>query len=181
MAEQTTVPQAARPRTYTDEYRRQVVGMVTSTGRTAMSVATELGIHHTLISRWIRRYGRTGQAPTLPAAPTSQLKPVLVSPSQNVGNWCGDGRRGGKANEPFFACMLLGTMPLTSANDRGKPMPLSKTLVQRGGCLGSERAAIQLLGLHALQTSLLPSSPHCEGALPRPELAGLRSRAAAPR
>lgn len=23
----------------------------------------------------------------------------------------------GQANEPFFACMLLGTMPLTSADD----------------------------------------------------------------
>ena len=78
MAEQTTGSQAARPRTYTDEYRRQVVDMVTSTGRTAMSVAAELGIHHTLISRWMRRYGRTGQAPALPAAPAPQLKPVPV-------------------------------------------------------------------------------------------------------
>ena len=36
--------QAAKPRAYTDEYRRQVVDMVASTGRTAMSVAAELGI-----------------------------------------------------------------------------------------------------------------------------------------
>lgn len=82
MAEQTTRPglQATKPRTYTDEYRRQVVDMVTSTGRTAMSVAAELGIHHTLISRWMRRYGRTAQAsaPTPQAAPTSPLKPVPV-------------------------------------------------------------------------------------------------------
>ena len=62
MAEQTTGSgsQATRPRTYTDEYRGQVVDMVASTGRTAMSVAAELGIHHTLISRSIRRYRRTG-------------------------------------------------------------------------------------------------------------------------
>ncbi len=65
--------QATKPRTYTDEYRRQVVDMVTSTGRTAMSIAAELGIHHTLISRWMRRYGRTAQA----SAPTP-LKPVPV-------------------------------------------------------------------------------------------------------
>jgi len=54
MDEQTTGAgsQVAKPRTYTDEYRRRVVDMVTSTGRTAMSVAAELGIHHTLISRW---------------------------------------------------------------------------------------------------------------------------------
>ena len=81
MAEQTTGPQAAKPRTYTDEYRRQVVDMVTTTGRTAMSVAAELGIHHTLISRWMRRYGRAGGAAAeaarpMPAVPL--LKPVPV-------------------------------------------------------------------------------------------------------
>ena len=80
MAEQTTGPglQATKPRTYTDEYRRQVVDMVTSTGRTAMSVAAELGIHHTLISRWMRRYRQAGQVPTPQAAPASPLKPVPV-------------------------------------------------------------------------------------------------------
>ena len=81
MAEQTTGPQAAKPRTYTDEYRRQVVDMVTATGRTAMSVASELGIHHTLISRWMRRYGRTGGAAAKAARPTPAvplLKPVPV-------------------------------------------------------------------------------------------------------
>ena len=77
--------QAAKPRAYTDEYRRQVVDMVASTGRTAMSVAAELGIHHTLISRWMRRYGQPGKvaaaAPTPAAsrpAAASPLKPVLV-------------------------------------------------------------------------------------------------------
>ena len=82
MAEQTTGPgsQATKPRTYTDEYRRQVVDIVTSTGRTAMSVAAELGIHHTLILRWMRRCRQAGQvaAPTPQAAPASPLKPVPV-------------------------------------------------------------------------------------------------------
>ncbi len=57
MEEQTREPgpHAAKPRTCTDEHRRQAVDMVTSTGRTAMSGAAELGIHHPLISRWIRR------------------------------------------------------------------------------------------------------------------------------
>ena len=55
MDEQTTGSHAARPRTYTDEYRRQLVHMVASTGRTAMSVAAELGIHHTLITTPTRR------------------------------------------------------------------------------------------------------------------------------
>lgn len=71
-------PQGAKPRTYTDEYRRQVVDMVVGSGRTAMSVVAELGIHHTLISRWVRRYRRangTGTA-TPPAAQVSKPAPV---------------------------------------------------------------------------------------------------------
>ena len=81
MEKQAAGSQVAKPRTYTDEYRRQVVDMVASTGRTAMSVAAELGIHHTLISRWVRRYGQTGgtvagTARPTPAAPL--LKPVSV-------------------------------------------------------------------------------------------------------
>ena len=78
MDEQTTGSQSAKPRIYTDEYRQQVVDMVTSTGRTAMSVAAELGIHHTLISRWLRRYRQAEQASAPRAAPVSPLKPVPV-------------------------------------------------------------------------------------------------------
>ena len=81
MAEQMTGPQAAKPRTYTDEHRRQGVDMVKSTGRTAMSVAAELGIHPTLISRWMRRHGQAGGAAAQAARPTPAvplLKPVPV-------------------------------------------------------------------------------------------------------
>ena len=61
--------QGSKPRTYTDEYRRQVVDMVAS-GRTATSVGAELGIHHTLISRWVRRFRRAnGTGPVAPAVP----------------------------------------------------------------------------------------------------------------
>ena len=54
--------------------------MVTSTGRTAVSVAAELGVHHTPISRWMRRYRQAGQVavPTHQAAPALPLKPVPV-------------------------------------------------------------------------------------------------------
>ena len=71
-----TVPQGLKPRTYTDECRRQVVDMVTGTGRTAMSVEAELGIHHTLISRWVRRYGRAGQVPAPATSHAPRPAPV---------------------------------------------------------------------------------------------------------
>ena len=72
---------AAKPRSYTEEYKRQVVDLVTSTGRTASSVAAEVGLHHTLVSRWIRRYGQAGRAAAAAAArpvAASLLKPVPV-------------------------------------------------------------------------------------------------------
>jgi transposase len=76
--------QGAKPRSYTDEYRRQVVDMVVGTGRTATSVGAELGIHHTLISRWIRRYRQpegtsvASPAPVSPPPTVLPLKPVPV-------------------------------------------------------------------------------------------------------
>ena len=53
--------------------------------RTASSAAVEVGIHHTLLSRWVRRYGQlAGSATTATAslpprqAMASSLKPVPV-------------------------------------------------------------------------------------------------------
>jgi len=70
---------AAKPRSYTEDYKRQVVDLVTSTGRTASSVAAEVGLHHTLLSRWVKRYGQQNGAAAATAArpaPASSLKPL---------------------------------------------------------------------------------------------------------
>ena len=85
MEQQAAGSQGSRPRSYTEEYKRQVVDLVVSTGRTASSVAAEVGIHHTLLSRWVRRYGQPAElAATAPAAvpprsaAASSLKPMPV-------------------------------------------------------------------------------------------------------
>ena len=73
---------AAKPRSYTEDYKRQVVDLVTSTGRTASSVAAEGGLHHTLLSRWVKRYGQSnGVAAATAARPATapSLKPLPVS------------------------------------------------------------------------------------------------------
>ena len=71
---------ATKPRSYTEDYKRQVVDLVISTGRTASSMAAEVGLHHTLVSRWIRRYGQASRAAPAAARPTAApfLKPVPV-------------------------------------------------------------------------------------------------------
>lgn len=66
-----------KPRSYTQDYKRQVVDLVVSTGRTPTSVASEVGLHPTLLCRWVRQHGAgKGEAPRLAAAPS--LKPVPV-------------------------------------------------------------------------------------------------------
>ncbi len=72
---------AAKPRSYTEDYKRQVVDLVTSTGRTASSVAAEVGLHHTLLSRWVKWYGQPNgaAAAAVRPAPAPFLKPLPVS------------------------------------------------------------------------------------------------------
>lgn len=72
---------AAKPRSYTEDYKRQVVDLVTSTGRTASSVAAEVGLHHTLLSRWVKRYGQPNgaAAAAVRPVPAPSLKPLPVS------------------------------------------------------------------------------------------------------
>ena len=81
MEKQAAGSQRSRPRSYTEEYKRQFVDLLVSTGRTATSVAAEVGIHHTLLSRWIRQYGQAegvAAAPTAPRPAASSLKPLPV-------------------------------------------------------------------------------------------------------
>ena len=81
MEKQAAGSQGSRQRSYTEEYKRQVVDLLVSTGRTATSVAAEVGIHHTLLSRWVRQYGRAEGMAAPPAAPrpaASSFKPLPV-------------------------------------------------------------------------------------------------------
>ena len=76
MDQQATRP---KPRSYTEDYKRQVVDLVVSGGRTPTAVANEIGLHPTLLCRWVRQYGTDAgkaEAPRPAAAPF--FKPVPV-------------------------------------------------------------------------------------------------------
>ena len=68
------------PRSYTEDYKRQVVDLVASSGRTATAVAAKVGLHPTLLCRWVRQYGASGGRveAARPPAPSSKLLPVPV-------------------------------------------------------------------------------------------------------
>ncbi len=76
MDQQVTRP---KPRSYTKEYKLQVVDLVVSSGRTSTAVAGEVGLHPTLLCRWMRQYGASAaKAEALRSTVISSLKPAPV-------------------------------------------------------------------------------------------------------
>ena len=76
----------------------QVVDLVTSTGRAASSVAAEVGLHHTLVSWWIRRYGQANRAVPA-AAPRPVVAPLLKPVPVPTANSAAEIARLGRENE----------------------------------------------------------------------------------
>jgi transposase len=76
----------AKPRSYTEDYKRQVVDLVVSSGRTSTAVAAEVGLHPTLLCRWVRQYsGGTGAAEALRPVAAPSLKPAPVPTADQAG------------------------------------------------------------------------------------------------
>ena len=69
----------AKQRSYTEDYKRQVVDLVVSSGRTPTAVAGEVGLHPTVLCRWVRQYGAdAAKAETPRPAAAPFLKPLPV-------------------------------------------------------------------------------------------------------
>ncbi len=68
----------SKPRSYPEDYKRWVVDLVASSGRTATVVAAEVGLHPTLLCRWVRQHGASGgkAEAAWPPAPSAKLLPV---------------------------------------------------------------------------------------------------------
>jgi len=58
-------------RSYSDEYKRRAVDLVVSSGRSAKSVANELGLDGSVLSRWVADWS-AARADGSAAAPTLQ-------------------------------------------------------------------------------------------------------------
>ena len=75
-----------KPRSYTEDYKRQVVDLVVGGGRTPTAVAGEVGLHPTLLCRWVRQYSAGGSKTEAPQpAAASSLKPLPV-PTADCGS-----------------------------------------------------------------------------------------------
>src|SRR3954470_13019081 len=56
---------ARRRRSFTDDYKRQAVDLVASSGRSIGSVAKELGLPDSILRRWVEKLG-VGHGPAAP-------------------------------------------------------------------------------------------------------------------
>ena len=66
-------------RSFTEEYKHQAVGLVQAGGRSVGGVAAELGLHETVLRKWVRQFG-VAAVPPVPGPPTSPVSrplPVL--------------------------------------------------------------------------------------------------------
>jgi transposase len=62
-----------RRRAYADDYKQRAVDLVVSSGRSAGSVARELGLHESILCRWMAERGSSrAQADGSAAAPKAQ-------------------------------------------------------------------------------------------------------------
>jgi transposase len=69
----------AKQRFYTEEYKRETAELVRSTGRTATAVAAEIGVHPTLLCRWVRRYASASGKVEAVRPASSSLKPLPIA------------------------------------------------------------------------------------------------------
>jgi transposase len=67
-------------RSFTDDYKRQAVDLVASSGRSIGSVAKELGLRDSVLRRWVEQRG-AGLEPT--AAARRALPPRCIGHVQN--------------------------------------------------------------------------------------------------
>jgi transposase len=69
-------------RSFTEEYKRQAVELVVSSGRSIMSVAKELGLRDSVLRRWVEKLG---QQPTAAARrPITQATPTSADQASEI-------------------------------------------------------------------------------------------------
>ena len=59
-------------RSFTDDYKRQAVDLVASSGRSIGSVAKELGLRDSVLRRWVELRGAGREPPAAARRPTTQ-------------------------------------------------------------------------------------------------------------
>ena len=70
----------AKRRFFTEDFKRQTVELVRSSGRSIGSVATAIGLAETVFRKWVNKFGISGQPAAAVRRPTTQA--VLPTANQ---------------------------------------------------------------------------------------------------
>lgn len=54
-------PQMSNNKSFTPEYKKEIIRLVTEQGRKVKEVSAEIGVSQTSIYRWIKQYGEHGE------------------------------------------------------------------------------------------------------------------------
>jgi transposase len=71
-------------RSFTDDYKRQAVDLVASSGRSVGSVAKELGLRDSVLRRWVERRGAGREPTTASRRPTTQAAPPSADQAAEI-------------------------------------------------------------------------------------------------
>ena len=77
--------EARQRRSFTDDYKRQVVDLVASSGRSIGSVAKELGLRDSVLRRWVERRGAGREPTAAPRRPTTQAALPSADQAAEIG------------------------------------------------------------------------------------------------
>ena len=78
--------QTAKRRSFTEDYKRQTVELVRSSGRSVGSVASEIGLAETVLRKWMSKFGVAGQPAARRGAPRRRRRcRRLTRPPRSLG------------------------------------------------------------------------------------------------
>jgi len=77
--------EGSRRRSFTDDYKRQAVDLVTSSGRSIGSVAKELGLRDSVLRRWVEQRGARLEPTAAARRPVTQA--TLPSADHAAETW----------------------------------------------------------------------------------------------
>ena len=111
--------EGSRRRSFTDDYKRQAVDLVASSGRSIGSVAKELGLRDSVLRRWVEQRGARLEPTAAARRPTTQA--TLPSAAANCAT-----HRGTRPLFSAVALMILALSPVTQP-PQTKPMVIVAT------------------------------------------------------
>ena len=79
-------------RLFTDEFKREAVGLLSSSGRPLLQIASELGISPSMLRNWRNRQGGGKTGAAVPLKPASAT-PSVADPAAEISRLCRENDR----------------------------------------------------------------------------------------